>query len=431
MDSFENLAKILRVSPELLRTLDEKMSRFTTRKGVVDELVRKNEKKIDEALYKLGLNREAKAEDVYNALIGEIKATDLGFYEIFKRPSGQTREGLKTLFNFALELTQPQKVWVLKKDKAAEILLSNPPPNMLAAFGYRSAEELLSNKDLVEVFSALRFVESQEWMHQVFERAYLSLTHYDFEWRSIEITVLHQEWLEIAEKFIKKKYHNLSHLKELGVIFVIPLKIDVPGETARIFSLLTHYIYELQFYSNVLRYYADHKDFCQQMVSLLRGDVSPRSLPMTDKEIPWLIIQRYLAKENPDDPRLLNPHVSPEAWHWFKGERAIARFGSRFPELNLGLWENISYVGNFFKTEKKYQLFGARQVAGIGEVLVSFDLIDNIMSLVQVRELAKYLYHQEEALWNRLFVGYFSETELEDFMIKNFDKGVITFQFAE
>ena len=431
MDNFDKLSKILRISPDLLRTLDNKMVNLTSRGGVVDELVYKNDKKINEALGKLGLTREAKAEDVFDALIKELRITDSGFFEIFKKPSGQTKEGLKTLFNFAFEIVQPQKVWVLKKDKAAEILFSNPPPNILNAFGFNSVDELLSKKSFIEIFSALRFVESSEWMHQVFDKAYKSLTPNDFEWRTIEIIVLHEEWPQVAEKFIKKKYHNVSNLKELGIVFVIPMKIATPGETARIFSLLTHYIYEIGFYSNLFRYYSEQKDFSDKLISLLRGDVLDQPKPITDNEIPWLIIQRYLAKDNPDDPRLLNPHVSPEAWHWFKAERAIARFGSRFPKLNLGFWENISYVGDFFRTEKHYQVFGAREVDGAKEVLVSFDLVDNIMSLVQVEELAKYLYHQEEAIWNRLFVGYFSETELEDFMIKNFDKGVINLKLTE
>ncbi|RJQ13608.1 hypothetical protein C4553_02930 [Candidatus Parcubacteria bacterium] len=426
MGSYERLSKILRIQPSLLQSLDEAMVRLTTRKGVVEEVVRKNDKKMAEALSRLGVSKDSKAEVIYDALIRELKATDLGLYEIFRRPSGQDEEGLKTLFNFAREISQPQKVWVLKKDKAAEMLLSNPPKNMIASFGFSGVEELLSQKKITEVFSALRFVESQEWMHAFFAKAYTGITEDDFEWRPIEITVLHKEWLEVAEKFIKKKYHNVSHLKELGVIFVIPLKIDTPGETARVFSLLLHYIYEVQFYSNLFRNYSEDKDFDSKFASLLRGDVPDSSQPITENKIPWLIIQRYLAKDNSEDPRLLNQHVSPEAWHWFKAERAIARFGIRFPELNLGFWESLSYVGDFFKTDKHYRLFGAREVAGSGEVLVSFDIVDNIMSLVEVRESAKYLYHQEEALWNRLFVGYFSETELEEMMIKNFNKGVIS-----
>jgi hypothetical protein len=49
--------------------------------------------------------------------------------------------------------------------------------------------------------------------------------------------------------------------------------------------------------------------------------------------------------------------------------------------------------------------------------------VDTVMSLVKEKELSKYLYHQEEALWNRIFTGYFSEDELEKFTKKYIIQG--------
>ena len=59
------------------------------------------------------------------------------------------------------------------------------------------------------------------------------------------LKILEPQWLDVAEKFLEKKYHNVSHLKEFGVIFVIPLKIDMPGETLRLFTLILHYLNEV------------------------------------------------------------------------------------------------------------------------------------------------------------------------------------------
>lgn len=426
MNAYEKLAKILRVDSSTLETLDRKMSKISGARGVMDALNNENDEKIEAILQHAGLTRQSKAEDVYRYLIDLLYRTDLALFEIFKRPSGQSSSGLKTLFNFALEIAQPQKVWVLKKDKAAEILFDNPPPVTLKAFGFSTVDELLAKKDFMDVFSALRFMETKEWMHKTFETAYAKLQQHDFEWRQIEVSVLDKEWLDIAEKFIQKKYHNVSHLKELGSIFIIPLKIDTPGETARVFTLLLHYLHEVQFYSSLFLHYSKQKEFSEKLISLLRGDV-PEVIPASEERVDWLIVQRYLAKENPDDPLLKAPHISPEALHWTKAERAIAKFGDRFPELDLSFWKNLSYVGDYFATERQYQVFGARQMQGANEILVSFDLVDNVMSLVQVRELAKYLYHQEEALWNRLFTGYFGEEKLSKMLIENFDKGVISF----
>jgi len=57
--------------------------------------------------------------------------------------------------------------------------------------------------------------------------------------------------------------------------------------------------------------------------------------------------------------------------------------------------------------------------------LVSFDLIDLIMSLVQ-KNRVKYLYHQEEALWNRIFAGYLGREKLNELIDENLVGGFIS-----
>ena len=54
----------------------------------------------------------------------------------------------------------------------------------------------------------------------------------------------------------KEKYHNISHLKEMGVVFVIPITLGISGELMRMFILILHYLNEVPFiriYSNGLR----------------------------------------------------------------------------------------------------------------------------------------------------------------------------------
>ena len=64
---------------------------------------------------------------------------------------------------------------------------------------------------------------------------------------------------------------------------------------------------------------------------------------------------------------------------------------------------------------------------GIKESL-KFNLIDTTMSLVQEREMVKYLYHHQEALWNKIFSSFVGgDQELERLIIENFNKGVISF----
>jgi len=405
------------------------MNKITGKTGVLEKIVRRNEELMGKAIKKFGLKRNKVCFDVYKCLSDKLKEDDEKLFNLFQRPSGTTKKGLNTLLNFAFELAQIKPLWVLKYEKALEILLKNPPPNMLKAFGYKDIKELLEKEDLKEVFSALRFIESNEWMHKTFDRAYNNLKLKDFEERRVDLLVLSGKWLDIAEKFVKKKYHNVSHLKELGIIFVIPLKIDTPGETIRLFTLVLHYLHEIAFYNRLFKKYAKGKNFSKRIISLLRGDVIekskiknlPQPLPtilsrkriisQKSKIMNWLIIQRYLAKEDENDKRLFIPHVNSEAIHWRKAENDISRLSERFGELELELnfWAKLDFVGDYFDGN-----------------LVSFDLIDNIISLARDEKTSKYLYHHQEALWNKIFIEYIGEKKMEEIMVDNFEKGYIS-----
>ncbi len=415
----EKIARILRTKPEVILNMENKMSILTGKTKVIDKLIKENEYRINRTLSLLNC-RSHKAENVSEDLITRLKRDDKTLYELFKRPSGFTAEGLKTLFNFALELANIRPLFVLKKDRAKEILRKNPPPNIIRILGYKDINELLKKEDLIEIFCALRFVETNEWMHKVFNRAYEKLNPEDFEKRKVRLRVLEGKWLDVAKKFVKKKYHNISHLKELGVIFVIPLKIDGSGETLRFFSLILHYLHEVDFYSKLFEKAAkaalsnNKASFGKSLISLLKGEVLEK-LPKTREGTNWMIIQQYLAKNNKNDPRLFIPHVNPEALHWKKAELDISHLGKRFADIDIEIWLELDWIGAYFKSQND------------GEELISFDLVDNVMALVKngKKENIKYLYHHQEALWNKIFEEYMGEKNLEKLMVENFDKGFI------
>jgi hypothetical protein len=418
MTSQEYLAKIFRTKPKIIVEMDKKMSAISGKTGVLDRLVKENERRINRTLALLDCHNH-RAENVSRTLIARLQRDDQALYNLFRRPSGTTTRGLRILFNFALELANIGPLFVLKKEIAEKVLRKNPPQNIISALKYRDVNELLVKEDLFEVFSALRFVESNDWMHRVFDETYKNLSPDDFEKRKVDLRVLSGKWLKIAEKFVKKKYHNISHLKELGVIFVIPLKIDTPGETVRLFSLILHYLHEVDFYSKLFKKEAKNNDFGKRIISLLKGEVLEKVKPVK-KGINWLIVQRYLAKDNPNDPRLFIPHISPEALHWEKAEQDISHLGKRFINIDLEMWLELDWVGGYFKKSKVQS-----PKSKITEDLVSFDLIDNVMSLVKKKEMAKYLYHHQEALWNHIFEEYIGKEKLEKLMIENFNKGYI------
>ena len=55
------------------------------------------------------------------------------------------------------------------------------------------------------MFAALRFTQTNEWMHEFFDKGYVDLTADDFEERDVELKMLEQEWMDIAAKFEVKK----------------------------------------------------------------------------------------------------------------------------------------------------------------------------------------------------------------------------------
>ena len=190
-----------------------------------------------------------------------------------------------------------------------------------------------------------------------------------------------------------KKKHNISHLKEMGVVFVIPVALGISGELLRMISLIFHYLHEIPFYSELFKKNAEFPEtFSENIISLLRGDVPDRRFRKGEKTL-WLVIQRYLAKDDENDWRLFAPHVNPEAIHWTKAGHDVLKLGEALDgkSVDLSFWAGLDWVGDYFKDE-------------VGnDTLVSFNLVDTVMSLVKEKEMVKYLYHHEEALWNRVF----------------------------
>ncbi len=397
----DRIAKFLRVDKQIVGDLEEKLNKISGKTGVMEAIVDDNDKVVDQKLSELSLNRSAGAQEVYDALISRIESDDLAILSALNLQDLNFSEMAVKVVDFIRNLHVPKLGYFLKMEKARELLIAEPPKKILMALGYQTVEEMLMKEDLLEVFSALRFLEDMDWLNKVFFKQYEKLTPDDFEERYMQVRALNQKWAKAAEKFVAKKYHNVSHLKELGVIFVIPIFLKISGETLRLISLLLHYSNEVEYYSDIFRDLAGKESFANNLISLLRGDVVGKR-PEDGNKAQFLIVQRYLAKDDENDWRLLYPHINPEAIHWQKAEEEIQRINTHLPGFknNLGFWAGLGSVGDFFKTE-----------AGV-EILVSFNLVDTVMALVKQRELIKYLYHHQEALWNKLFMSYFSREKL-------------------
>ena len=401
-DSYSKLARMLRTKPEVLEDYAKRLTALTGKEGIIEKIVQENDHLVERTLTKLGIERTQTYEQIYDELVNRIHNLDARLYHYLGAPDlMQLSHVCGKLCETAIKLVNPPPGYFIKREKAIELLAANPPTNLLEHFKYASVQELVDNHGFAPVFSSLRFTQSEEWMHSFFDTAYQRLTAQDFEERDVEMIVLDTEWLEVAEKFMTHKHHNVSHLKELGIIFVVPIKLDVPGETLRMFTLLLHYLNEVPFYSKLIKKFAQESDFIPKLQSLLRGDVPPEKFQVTSFKFQVRIVQRYLAKDDDQDFRLLEPHVNPEAEHWYKAETDLEK-------LLPGNWPALDCVG-IWKDGK----------------LLSFDLIDLTMSLIKKGE-TKYLYHQEEALWNKIFIEYMGRDKMNRLIEENIIKGYIT-----
>jgi hypothetical protein len=272
----------------------------------------------------------------------------------------------------------------------------------MQALGYENVSDLLEEEDIFEIYASLRFIEGTEFLNGAFFKQYDRLRPEDFEERDIEVRGMSSRWVELSKEFVKKKYHNVSHLKEMGIIFTLPIELGISGEMLREFSLILHYFNEIDFYSDIIRGLTVNQDtFSTNLVSLLRGDALDERMEEGEKPR-WMVIPRYFAKDDENDWRLFEPHINPEALHWEKAERMLDSL-----PIDLSFWRGMNWVGSDFRTN-----------TGV-DISVSFNLVDTVMSLVKNKEMIKYLYHYQESFWNKIFSEYAGEEKLEE-MMKNY-----------
>ncbi|MEK7464717.1 MAG: hypothetical protein AAB617_02985 [Patescibacteria group bacterium] len=406
----DKLAKLLKVDGMMLERLDAVMSKRTGKIGVMERLAKQVEEIVDNTLNTLNSNNRSTSH------VRSVLRTTILNHEKHLMSFVEKNKGINEFdkaARLAKKIAKIGKGFFLKKEFAQKIIEKRNPVNLLKYLGVKTVSAALLKHDVTELFSALRFTESDEWMHETFDASYSNFTADDFEEREIEIKVLGPEWREISQKFVAKKHHNVSHLKEFGVIFLNPIQENIPGKFLRDFALLLHYFHEVEFYSKLFNRYSKEENFTDKLKMLLRGDV-----PEVYKAEPgeWLIVQRYLAKVNPEDPRLYLPRVNPESMHWARGERDLTSFQAPDSHLDLKLWYNLDWVGGIF--------------ADGGDEVVSFDLEDNAMSLVSFMEGKEesFNYHQRESMWTKIFAEYVGgEEKMEELLIENFDKGMIKF----
>ena len=407
MNSIEKLAKILRADKDDLIKIDKHLSGVTGKHDMMDDLINENYINVTGRIKELGITKDVSADEVYRSLLSKAEADAEKFAEYFNHPSFDKEGSYEKFLKIVQDKTAAATTgFFLKEEKARELLMNEPPPRVMEYLGCDSISEALDKENFLEIYSSLRFLEDRDWMNQKFLKQYDSLSPDDFEERKVKVMILDKKWIKAAKDFTDKKWHNVSHLKELGIVFVIPATLGLPGELLRTAGLVSHYLHEVPFYSDMFRKIVEiPATFDYNLASLLRGDVMDRRLPEGDKTL-WLVVQRYLVKDDPNDWRLFAPHINSESRHYLGAEEAIVEIGEGLDDGVNGLlfWRNAGWIGEFFKDESG------------NEVFVSFDLMDNAMGLVKRDDKIRFTYHQHEALWNKIFTDYFGREQLDLFL---------------
>ena len=376
--------------------------------GVDAKLVGDITRNMHEALAKLGLDsHDVTGQEAYAALIAKIQSDNIRVTKLIGGSDPANVEELVPLMIKAAETASfNRKVWVLKHEAAKKLLRQMPPVNLIEHLGYKDVEELFAGERFGELYTALRFSEGPEWLNK-YDELFKTVTAADYEERDIEIIAMdHDKYVDLAEHFVQKKLHNVTHTKELGVIIVVPMHATTSkGLTLKTLPLLFHYMNEVKLYSTFFKLKQDEPNFGEIVVNTLVADPGTAS-QMAGTNVHWRVIQRYFGKlKDEAHPEAFEPHVQPEDLHWRRAEDLLFELD---PEMEF--WRDLDWVALMFDGRP-----------------VTTNIID--VSLSYANDISyddRYVYHFRESLWNEIFIRYMGYKNLETQVLNRLDNNAVS-----
>lgn len=363
-----------------------------------------------ENLRQLGLNPAASTgEEVYNALLGRVEMDLKRLVRVIGADEARA-DDVQYLVPFMIEAANKvkfnRKVFVLKRERAKDLLRQMPPKQLMKQLGYEDIEKMFANEDFDEIYTALRFSEGPEWLTQ-YNELFKQITPADYEERDLRIVQMdHNKYVDLAAHFVQKKLHNVTHTKEMGIIVVVPMRVrKMRGLALKTLPLLLHYMNEVKLYSTFFKLKSKQPHFGKTVVETLIADPGTGS-QMVGKRIHWRVIQRYLGKHKEDsiDSVAFEPHLQPEDLHWRRAEDLLYQID---PELKF--WKDRDYVAlNYDGFPVAFNLFD-----------VSFAYSN------KERYEGRYAYHFRESLWNEIFVRYMGFKNLENQVLEQLDNDMV------
>lgn len=279
--------------------------------------------------------------------------------------------------------------------------------------GYKSIDSLLKREKVDEIIAATRFLESKAYGQRLI-KAYKKLGPSDFETRDVRIVALDKKrWGDSADSYIFAKKQNITHLKELGIILILPLPVKhLRGAVITILPLVLHYINEIRSYSAFFKMQQVRPDFGTVITETLLEDQASTA-KFAGQKVHWRIIQRHFGGLDPTKhPELFEPHVQPDDLHWRKAESVIY-----WLEPALQFWEDMDYVAALYP-----------------QSVVPLSLMDNAVSYCNGLEYGQQsLGHFRASLWNEIYRRYIGQENFENSVLSQLNKQVLNpeLEFAE
>lgn len=401
------LRDLLDAEEPIFSTALRQLEQASGRPGADARLIGDITEKTHVAMRTMGLDpTNTTGREYYQALLARIHADNERLTKLIgARDSSDVQDLVPRMIDAANKVDFNRRVFVLKHDKAKDLLRQMPPKKLMEHLGYDTIDDLFDGEDFDELYTALRFSEGSEWLN-AYNELFKTVTADDYEERDIRILQMdHDKYVDLAEHFTQKKLHNVTHTKELGVIVVVPLRQShSKGLTLKTLPLLLHYLNEVKLYSSFFKLKARQPHFGKIVVDTLIADLGNASL-MAGQHIHWRVIQRYYGKlKDESHKEAFEPHVHPEDLHWRRAEDLLYQID---PEMSF--WKDNDYVGMMFDG-----------------MPVSLNFVD--VSLSYANDIPyedRYVYHLRESLWNEIFIRYMSYPNLEHQILQQLDNDMI------
>lgn len=375
--------------------------------GTDTRLIGEIYEKANDRIRLLGLDpSDSTGKEVYQALLARIAQDNERLArQIGGIDSEVVRHMVPLMVKAAERVKTNRSCWVLKHSVAKNLLRQIPPQKLMEHLGYRSVDSMLKKEDIDEIYTALRFSEGGEWLNQ-YNELYKNIKPSDFETRDIRVVIMdHDKYVDLAEKFVIKKLHNVTHTKEMGVIVIVPMHQEkMRGITLKTLPLIFHYINEIRLYSSFFKLKQVEKNFAETFVETLIADTGKAAV-LAGQRVHWRVIQRYFGKlKDEAHPEAFEPHVHPEDLHWRKAEEMLYEIDEQ-----MEFWQDMDYVGLMFD-----------------KAPVTFNLVDVSFAYSNTEPYEqRYSYHFRESLWNEIFMRYMGHKNLEDQILKQLDNDMI------